>query len=299
MKNEQQQIVDFSIEKIIQRENSRGTIKDFELAELMVSMRQSGLLQPIGLKALKDGKAEIVFGNRRFCAAKKLGWETISSVFVDAANEEDFLLKNATENLVRVNVPLSEQGRIFHKLTKLGLTTSEIAARLGVSQKTVTTGLQCFRKIPKKYLSKVVTGAGSSNAPKKGNISMALAKRIVNTVEDYDLPKEEVEKIWDFAAQDNVSADTISAVAKLMGQGFKADEALSKSQNYKTIQLVVVIEQDEISRIEKKFQCGISQFLYDVIKNDGRIKLIKAGRLSDARNKRVGGVITRKKEKSE
>jgi ParB/RepB/Spo0J family partition protein len=63
---------EIELQKIFQKENSRSQYRNEDLQELMASMSQDGLLHPIGV-AKNGDKFEVLFGNRRYMAAKKLG----------------------------------------------------------------------------------------------------------------------------------------------------------------------------------------------------------------------------------
>jgi ParB/RepB/Spo0J family partition protein len=282
--SELKQIAEIPIDQIHQRENARSEYRESDLAELMTSMKNIGLLQAIGVKAVNKNNFEIVFGNRRFIAAKKLGWQKIEAVMTEADKEEDFLLKNTTENMIRTGVPLSEQGRIFHRLTKIGLTCSEIGARTGIPTRTVEVALDLHRSVPIKYQDKIYTGSqigiggGKFGRAKKGQIPMATAKVIRNAVRDFELKKDDSEVLYKMASQDGVSSDTVASVARLIGQGFEVEEALKKALTTESVRISVVLQKDEIARIEKKHATSIRAFLYGILVSDGRIKIEKRGK---------------------
>lgn len=275
MNTESKQIAEIKITDIHQIENARAEYRESELSELMTSMKQIGLLQAIGVKAVSKSRFEVVFGNRRFLAAKKLGWQTIPAVMTTADSEEEFLLKNTTENIVRAGVPLSEQGRIFHRLTTLGLTSSEISSRIGISTAMVANALELFRRIPKKYHDKIITGSrvGSAGGGKKGQIGMTAAKTIQTAVRDFELKKEDTEQLYELATKDGISVPTLAAVSKLVGQGYKLQDAVIRSTSVRPIKLTCLITKKEIERVESKYKMGIIKFLHTILEDDGRVKL--------------------------
>lgn len=277
---ENKQLVEIPLKKIVQVENSRAEYREGDLAELMISMKQMGLLQPIGLKAVSKDRFEVVFGNRRFLAAKKLGWETIPAIMTEAEAEQDFIVKNSAENLVRVQVPLSEQGRLFQRMTKLGFTTTEIAAKIGIGTTAVNQALNLFRKVPAKYHDKIVLGGKGSKAvgPRKGRIQIKASKAILSAQRDFDLDKETTEKLYDLAST-GISNETLSATAKLVGQGYEIKDAVQKAAQTETIRVNFVISIDEINRIEKKYDMTIRAYIGEIVSESGRIKLIAANKL--------------------
>ncbi len=120
------------LDLIDQNENSRVVYKRGDLAELMLSMKEAGLLQPVGVKKTGD-RYEAVFGNRRIMAAKKLGWTEIQAHIVDAKTDNDRDILNLIENIKRKNTTLAEDGRVFSNLLHRGLTIKEICARVGIT----------------------------------------------------------------------------------------------------------------------------------------------------------------------
>lgn len=96
--------------------NARKDYSDMD--ELASSIRQLGLLQPIGLKEIGDGKYETIWGNRRFRICKSLGWETISAMIGDNLNEE---VVQFHENAHRKNLSKWEESEAVWKIQqKLG-----------------------------------------------------------------------------------------------------------------------------------------------------------------------------------
>jgi len=109
---------------------ARSRMDDHQLSDLMQSMRENGLIQPIVVRKANKGNFEVVAGHRRFSAATKLGWKKID-VSVVKENDEQSAIINLSENVARVNPSLNELGLAYRSLSKLGLTNKEIATRVG------------------------------------------------------------------------------------------------------------------------------------------------------------------------
>ena len=109
---------------------SRFDIPEDEIAELAESIRERGLLQAITV-ADRDGRYEIVFGDRRFLACKKLDLEKIRCVVRKYA-DVDVAIDRATENNQRANLsPLEEAAEYFNLHEKHGMTWDQIGKMLG------------------------------------------------------------------------------------------------------------------------------------------------------------------------
>ena len=158
------------LELIDQNENSRVVYKVEDLSELMQSMNQSGLFQPVGLRADKEGRYDAVFGNRRIIAARKLGWYSIRATIVQADTENDRDILNLTENFKRRNTSIAEDGRMFKILLSRGLQPSELASRLGITKERINAALSILESVDEDLQKKIVRNAGHHNRAKKGMI---------------------------------------------------------------------------------------------------------------------------------
>jgi ParB family transcriptional regulator, chromosome partitioning protein len=125
--------------------NSR---RDFgDLVGLAETIREHGVLQPLGVSALVDGY-RVVYGNRRREAAIVVGLDAVPCVVLDEQNEEERLLCQLLENVQRKALNDMEQGLAFRRLRD-GLArraapgTSEralnesVAKQLGLSPRTI------------------------------------------------------------------------------------------------------------------------------------------------------------------
>lgn len=189
------------LNKIKLGKNSRMSVSPEELDGLMESIKEVGLLQPIGV--VKNGSGfEICYGNRRFLAVSKLGLTHIPAVVHLPKKESDIDLKNLTENVQRRNLSLTEVGRYVELLRTEKLTSAEIAVRLGVSKHYVETCLDAYRKVPKEFRNDLeVQHTNQKRTP--GKISVTAARAIINVARSYDLPAVEARKLYKAAKTDD------------------------------------------------------------------------------------------------
>ncbi|MEZ0348233.1 MAG: ParB/RepB/Spo0J family partition protein [Thermus sp.] len=101
------------------------------VADLARSMKEHGLLHPIVVRPLEDGRYEIVAGERRYRAALALGWETIPATVVEMDDVEAYLASLA-ENVKRRGVPMTATAiALIRFLTEVGgLSLGEALATL-------------------------------------------------------------------------------------------------------------------------------------------------------------------------
>lgn len=115
--------------------NRRLSDDDTSIASMAQSMKEQGLLQPIVLRPVGCPQTgyEIVCGERRWRAARVLGWDAIPAI-VRELGEKDAHVARLVENLQRQDVPPLEQSDgVAALLEQHGGSAEEVAARLGVS----------------------------------------------------------------------------------------------------------------------------------------------------------------------
>jgi ParB family chromosome partitioning protein len=116
----------------------RRTFTEPELAELESSIRASGLLQPIVVRARGAGGWELVAGERRLRAATRLGWTEIPAVVRDF-DDRAMLTLALVENLQRADLnPLEEAEGYQRLIDEFGLTQQQVADAVGKDRTTIT-----------------------------------------------------------------------------------------------------------------------------------------------------------------
>ena len=115
----------------------RRSFTEPELAELEASIRSSGLLQPIVVRA-SGGKWELVAGERRLRAVTRLGWTEIAAVVRDF-DDRAMLTLALVENLQRADLnPLEEAEGYQRLIDEFGLTQQQVADAVGKDRTSVT-----------------------------------------------------------------------------------------------------------------------------------------------------------------
>jgi ParB family chromosome partitioning protein len=120
----------------------RREFSEGELLELQLSLQTSGLLQPIAVRPRKDGKFELIAGERRFRAASRLGWTAIPAVVRDVSDEQ-LLSLALVENLQREDLnPIEEAEGYRQLINEFGLAHQQVAQAVGKDRSTVTNALR-------------------------------------------------------------------------------------------------------------------------------------------------------------
>jgi ParB family chromosome partitioning protein len=125
----------------------RHEFSEDALAELSQSIRESGVVQPILLRANAgaEGRYQLVAGERRWRAARLAGLETIPAVIRDLT-DQDALELALTENLLRQDLNPLDVAHAYQALQDTyHLSHEQIAARLGVNRSSVTNTLRLLR----------------------------------------------------------------------------------------------------------------------------------------------------------
>lgn len=163
-----------------------------KLDELMASIREVGVLQPIVVRPLAGGtgavgaeKFELIMGERRLRATKQLGLSTIPAVIKNTA-DEDMLRDALLENLHRADLnPLEEASAYQQLLADFGITQDQLATRIGRSRPQITNTIRLL-KLPASVQRRVASGilsAGHARAVLSAGDTSAmekLADKIIN-----------------------------------------------------------------------------------------------------------------------
>lgn len=193
-------------------ENYRTKESEKDVASLMQSIKDTGLLNPITVKKVKGGY-KLLAGFRRFRAFKNLKKETIPVNVV--ANSVKSNVVNLVENIQRESTSSYEIGRgIYLAMNEDDLTVNEVGVMLGMSKATINLYLGLFKGIPSKYRDKVI-GSKKSGLRKQGTISNTAAYAILNLKKDSVITAKEKNELFDMAAKDRtLTASKIKSMAK-------------------------------------------------------------------------------------
>jgi ParB family transcriptional regulator, chromosome partitioning protein len=122
----------------------RTHINETELAELASSIEASGLLQPVVVRP-RNGKYELIAGERRWRAVQRLGWPKIPAV-IKEAGDQALLTLALIENLQRDDLsPIDEAAGYLRLSEEFQLAHAEIARLVGRDRSTVANLLRLLR----------------------------------------------------------------------------------------------------------------------------------------------------------
>ncbi|MFJ9772859.1 ParB/RepB/Spo0J family partition protein [Kitasatospora sp. NPDC101157] len=144
----------------------REVFDEDKLAELVASIREVGLLQPIVVREIEAGRYELIMGERRWRASREAGLERIPAI-VRATEDDKLLLDALLENLHRAELnPLEEAAAYDQLLRDFSCTHEELADRIGRSRAHVSNTLRLMNLSPtvQKRVAAGVLTAGHARA---------------------------------------------------------------------------------------------------------------------------------------
>ena len=128
--------------------NPRKNFDVASLAELAESIRQQGVLQPIGVRPIAENRFEIIFGERRYRASLMAGLEEIPAIVLNVSDEtaEEMAV---TENLQRKDVTPIEEANAYQRLIESGRhDIQSLAMQFGKNETYIRTRLKFVSLIP-------------------------------------------------------------------------------------------------------------------------------------------------------
>ena len=158
------------IEQIIANRNQpRQDFNPKEMQELTDSIKANGILQPLTVRDLDDGKFELIAGERRLRSAREAGLETVPVYILSIEADVEMMEYALIENIQRVDLnPIEEAEGYAILCGKYNLAQEEIAKRVGKSRPAIANSLRLL-KLPPEIKS----------ALKSGDISAGHARAIL------------------------------------------------------------------------------------------------------------------------
>lgn len=137
---------EISVEVIVpNRFQPRREFDEAALEELRESIARHGILQPLSVRAVGDGKYELIAGERRLRAARLAGRATVP-VVVRTASDAEMAEMALIENIQREDLNPIEEARAYEQLlTKFRLSQEELARRVARSRSAIANSVRLLR----------------------------------------------------------------------------------------------------------------------------------------------------------
>lgn len=163
-------LLNLKIDKIVTNSNQpRKYFDNGKMSELKDSIKNSGLLQPITVRKISNGKYEIVAGERRYRACRELGMESIPVIEMNVGDARGYEL-SILENIQRENLnPIEEAESYLMLMEVYGYTQEKLSEKLGKTRSSVSNKMRIL-KLP----------ASVKEMVKKGEISYGHARTLLS-----------------------------------------------------------------------------------------------------------------------
>ncbi|MGD2217449.1 MAG: ParB/RepB/Spo0J family partition protein [Gemmatimonadales bacterium] len=147
------------------------------LEELVVSIKENGLLQPVLVRPVAEGGWEVVAGERRFRAVKELGWDHVPVVVRDV-DDRTMLVLALIENLQREDLSPLDEAHAYRRLVEeFGLTQAQVAGRVGRDRSTVANTIRLLG-LPEE-VRKLLADGDISAGHGRALLGLADEKRVI------------------------------------------------------------------------------------------------------------------------
>lgn len=190
------QIQDIELDKIVpNRYQPRREFSDDSIKELAETLDKDGLLQPIVVREDGEDHYEIIAGERRYRAAKSLGWETIPAIVKNMDDDQAASLA-LIENLQREDLNPIDEAKAYTNLMKLNdLTQTALAKDMGKSQSYVANKLRLLKlddDVQKALIEGKIT---ARHGRALLNLSEDDQERVLKEIEEKGLNVKQTEEI--------------------------------------------------------------------------------------------------------
>ena len=142
-------VIDLEIYKIeVNPYQPRTHFNEESIEELAESINALGIIQPVTVRKLGRGQYQLVSGERRFRAAKSLGFKAIPA-FIRIANDKETLEMALVENIQRKDLDPIEIALSFQRLVEeINLTQNQLSQRVGKKRSTIANYMRLLKLDP-------------------------------------------------------------------------------------------------------------------------------------------------------
>ena len=186
----------------------RTVFDEAALKELMVSIKEIGILQPPVVREVSGGRYELIMGERRYRAAKAVGLKTIP-VIIRQTPDNELLREALIENIHRSQLnPLEEGAAYAQLLSDFNCTHEELATKLGRSRPHLSNTMRLLT-LPQAVQKRVALGI----------ISAGHARALLGLTD-----AAEIEKLANRIVAENLSVRSVEEIIATSGSGKKSSK---------------------------------------------------------------------------
>lgn len=141
-------LADIDISKFNTRKDLNAGMEDSTLDDLATSIKEKGLLSPITVLQRKDGRYELIAGQRRFLACTKIGLAKVPAIIRNDLNEIDATIVSLVENVHRADMNPIDKANAFGKIYEKYNDYSKVAKETGISVPTIRRYMSLLDLVP-------------------------------------------------------------------------------------------------------------------------------------------------------
>jgi len=214
----------------------RSEFDEEALNELAESIRQIGIVQPITVRKLENGKYQLITGERRFRASKIIGLKMIPA-YIRLADDQNMLEMALVENIQREDLNSIEVAIGYQRLIEeCNFTQEKLSDRVGKKRSTISNYLRLL-KLP----AEIQIGL------RNGKISMGHARALIN-LEDH----EDQQYVYEEAVKGDLSVRKVEELVRKLQAGEKEEKG-NESENSKNKDTSVKEWEDLTTHLTKHF----------------------------------------------
>lgn len=216
-------IINIDINKIIPNPRQpRAEFAPESLAELAESIKSQGIIEPI-LARPKNGKYELIAGERRWKAARKAGLTLLPAIIKDFSDEESLELA-LVENLQREDLNAMDEAEAYSKLAgEFHMTQADIAKKVGKDRSTVANMMRLL-ELPREIQVSI----------RRGQINVGHARPLLSVAGE-----SERLAVWKEILKNNLS---VRDVEQIVHGGEKDPARMRKRKPVKNEELIDLTE---------------------------------------------------------
>ncbi|MFJ1268801.1 ParB/RepB/Spo0J family partition protein [Legionella lytica] len=212
----------------------RGEMEEAALTELAESIKKQGLLQPLVVRELSDGRYEIIAGERRWRASQLAGLTEVP-VVLKQVDDETAMAIALVENLQREDLNAMDQARAMHRLTnEFSLTHQQVADLLSKSRTAVSN-----------YLRLLALSTAVKKLLEHGDIDMGHARALLM------LEEEQQNQVAQLIVAKNLSVRETEKLVERVKAGKAATENTTSSEP------VAVHYQEQVNHLAQQLKTTI------------------------------------------
>ena len=233
------------------------------LDELVKSIKEKGILQPITIKSLGKDTFELIAGERRFRAAKALKLKTIPAYIIKVDSDMEKLELALIENIQRNDLNVIEEAEAYHVLKqKYNLTHEEISRRIGKSRVEITRTMELV-KLPDNIKKSLINNSNNS----KSSFTKGHARTILSLKDPI-----KIQTLFNRIIKEALSVRKTEELVKRINKGTKVSASVTLGNNsFKEENSLTSFLKTKVEILDKKNNSGYIRIMFKSREDKNRV----------------------------